>query len=68
MALAEPTLKVSVRAITEWQVGYHPVHDELFLWFTDQDDLVWVFRKGGLDSMGFWEFMNLDAAVQLGEL
>ncbi len=52
----------------KWNVGYHPEKDEMFLWFIDSDQLIWVFRNGGLDSIGFYEHMNFDAAELLGPL
>ncbi len=66
MSDAPYTMRVEVRS--NWLVGYSPKHDEMFLYFIDQDDLCWVFRKGGLDVIGFYEFMNLDAAELLGDL
>jgi len=60
--------KVTMQMRSPWVVGYHPEHDEIFMYFVDQDDLCWVFRKGGLDSLAFSEFMNFDSAIILGEL
>jgi len=60
--------KVSMQTKSPWQVGYHQKHDEMFLFFVDQDDLVWVFGRGRLDGVGFFEFMNFDDAVLLGDL
>jgi hypothetical protein len=53
---------------SSWIVGYHPEHDEIFMYCIDQDDICRVFRNGGLDSMGFFEFMNFNKAEILGEL
>lgn len=60
--------EVTMQMRSSWMVGYSPEHDEMFLYFVDQDDLIWIFRQGGLDAMGFAEFMNMDKAVILGEL
>lgn len=54
--------------VSKWLVGYHIEHDELFLYKVDQDNLVWIFRKGGLDVIGFYEFMDFSKAIELGEL
>lgn len=51
-----------------WHVGYLAEMDELFLYRIDSDNLVWCFRRGGLDSIGFYEFMNFEKAELLGEL
>lgn len=60
--------EVKMQMRSSWIVGYVPEHDEIFMYFVDQDDLCWVFRQGGLDSLGFAEFMNFEKAVMLGEL
>lgn len=51
-----------------WRVGYSPEHDEMFLLKIDSDGLISVYRKGGLDSQGFDEFMDFSKAELLGEL
>lgn len=51
-----------------WQVGYHPEHDEMFLYKIDYDFIITVMRKSGLDVMGFAEFAGLDDVVKLGFL
>lgn len=60
-----PSYSLNIRV---WMVGYHPEFDEMFVYFVDQDELCHVFRKGGLDSIGFCEFMNFSKAEILGEL
>lgn len=62
------TVRYSIGYATKWFVGYHPEHDEIFLYSIDSDQMVSVFRKGGLDSMGFYEYMDFSAAELLGEL
>jgi hypothetical protein len=54
--------------ISKWLVGYHIEHNEIFLYKIDQDRLVWVFRMGGLDAIGFYEFVDFSEALELGEL
>jgi hypothetical protein len=51
-----------------WYVGYHPEKDEMFIYKIDDDQLVHVFCRGGLDSIGFYEFMDFSKAELLGEL
>lgn len=52
-----------------WQVGYHYEKDCLFLYLTDEaTDLVTVVYKGGVDAIGFPEFMKWYDAELLGEL
>jgi hypothetical protein len=60
--------EVSVQPRFKWHVGYHPEHDEMFLYKIDADQVISIFRKGGLDSMGFYEFMDFSQAELLGEL
>lgn len=62
------TYKVTMTMQSPWIVGYHPEKDEIFMYFVDQDDVCWVFWRGGLDSAGFSEFMNFSGVVILGEL
>jgi hypothetical protein len=64
----ESTYQVSFSVNPKWFVGYSPEHDEMFLYTIDAEGIVSVFRKGGLDSMGFYEFMNFNEAELLGEL
>lgn len=66
--MSEAAYQVTMQMRSSWMVGYHPEHDEMFLYFVDQDDLCWVFRRGGLDSLGFAEFMNFESVEILGEL
>lgn len=66
--MIESTYEVKMTMKSNWIVGYHPKKNEMFLYFVDQDDLCWVFRKGGLDSLGFAEFMSFEDAEILGEL
>lgn len=54
--------------VSTWYIGYHIEHDEMFLYKIDSEQLVHVFRRGGLDSIGFYEFMNFSEAIELGEL
>lgn len=51
-----------------WNVGYHLEMDEIFIYRIDSDGLVWVFRRNGLDAIGFEEFMDFSKAEMLGEL
>lgn len=60
--------QVTMSMRSGWIAGYHPEKDEMFLYFVDQDDLCWVFTRGGIDSIGFAEFMNFEAAEILGPL
>lgn len=66
--MTEPSYQVTMQMRSAWMVGYHPEHDEMFLYFIDQDDLCWVFRRGGIDAIGFVEFTNFDSALILGDL
>lgn len=59
-------IKMSMRS--NWIVGYAPEQDEVFLYFVDQDELCHVFRRGGLDVIGFAEFMDFSKAEILGKL
>ncbi len=52
----------------KWFVGWHIEKEELFLFTINDDGLVGVYRRGGLDSLGFVEFMNFDDVEVLGEL
>ncbi|HNC91112.1 MAG TPA: hypothetical protein PL000_19420 [Anaerolineales bacterium] len=60
--------RVEMQVRSPFMVGYHVELDELFLFYTDQNDLTWVFREGRLDAIGFWEFFNFNKAIILGEL
>lgn len=65
--LTQPyTVKLAMQS--PWIVGYHPEKDEIFMYFIDQDDLCWVFWLHGLDGCHFYEFMNIDSVIILGEL
>jgi hypothetical protein len=66
--MSEPQYKVTMQMRSSWFVGYHREHDEMFLYFIDQDELFWIFHKGGLDAIGFYEFINFSSAELLGEL
>lgn len=62
-----PNFQITLEA-NRWRVGYSPEHDEMFLLKIDSDGLISVYRKGGLDSQGFEEFMDFSKAELLGEL
>lgn len=66
--MSDVNYHVTMQMRSNWQVGYSPERDEMFLYFIDQDDLVWVFWRGGLDACGFYEYMNMDKAILLGDL
>ena len=51
-----------------WRVGYHPERDEMFLYYIGPDEIISVFGRYGLDSMGFVEFFDFSKAELLGEL
>ncbi len=59
---------ISIPVNPHWHVGYLAEMDEIFIYKIDTDQLVHVFQKGGLDSIGFYEFMDFSKAELLGEL
>lgn len=61
-------MRLTAQVRSPWFVGYHPEMNEMFLYFIDEDDLTWIFRRGAIDVIGFSEFMNFDKAILLGEL
>lgn len=58
----------TIHITPDWFVGYHRELDELFLYKIDHEQIVSVFRNGGIDSVGFYEFMDFSTAELLGEL
>ena len=63
----KPTYQIGFQ-MYRWHVGYHIEFDEIFIYRVDSDQLVWTFRKGGIDSVGFEEFMDFSKTELLGEL
>lgn len=53
---------------TPWLVGYHPKHDELFLYRIDSDGLVTVVVDGKAVQTFFIELMDQSEFEVLGEL
>lgn len=66
--MTEPIYEMKMTIRSNWIVGYHPEMDEIFIYYVDHDDLCFVFRKGGLDVIGFSEFMDFSKAEILGDL
>lgn len=67
MQMSEITYNMNLSRFI-WQVWYVPKFDEIILFKVDSDDVCTVFRKGGVDSVGFLEFMDFSKAEFLGDL